>query len=70
MSIICDTPSIRDVIAFPKTFDGKDPMSGAPVEVPQSALDLYHVQVKNTDSVNDNVLPRTRERKHKQNLQQ
>ena len=68
MSIICDTPSIRDVIAFPKTFDGKDPMSGAPVEIPQSALDLYHVQVKNTDCINDNVC--TEERKHKQNLQQ
>uniref|UniRef100_A0A0C9QGP4 DARS2_1 protein n=1 Tax=Fopius arisanus TaxID=64838 RepID=A0A0C9QGP4_9HYME len=33
LSIMCDSPSIREVIAFPKTGDGKDLMSGAPAEI-------------------------------------
>ncbi|KAK7095038.1 aspartate--tRNA ligase, mitochondrial-like [Littorina saxatilis] len=46
MAIICDAPSIRDVIAFPKSHDGKDPMSKAPANVSQSDLDSYHITVK------------------------
>ena len=46
MAIVCQTDSIRDVIAFPKSHDGKDPMSKAPAAVPQSDLDSYHIAVK------------------------
>ena len=46
MAIVCETDSIRDVIAFPKSHDGKDPMSKAPASVPQSDLDAYHIAVK------------------------
>ncbi|KAL4223113.1 aspartyl-tRNA synthetase 2 [Mactra antiquata] len=45
-AMICGTPSIRDVIAFPKSHDGKDPMSKAPATVSQCELDTYHIQVK------------------------
>ncbi|XP_060554526.1 aspartate--tRNA ligase, mitochondrial-like [Ruditapes philippinarum] len=45
-AIICGAASIRDVIAFPKTQDGKDPMSKAPATVSQAELDSYHIQIK------------------------
>lgn len=49
LAVICGSQTIRDVIAFPKGSEGKDPMSGAPTEVPQSDLDHYHIQVKQAD---------------------
>ncbi|XP_064616568.1 aspartate--tRNA ligase, mitochondrial-like [Liolophura sinensis] len=48
MAVVCGTPSIRDVIAFPKSHDGKDPMSKAPAVVSQEELDVYHIQIKDT----------------------
>ncbi|XP_052242617.1 aspartate--tRNA ligase, mitochondrial-like isoform X2 [Dreissena polymorpha] len=44
-SIICGTPSIRDVIAFPKSSDGKDLMCHAPTPVSKDQLHQYHIQV-------------------------
>ena len=49
LAVICGSPSIRDVIAFPKGHEGKDPMSGAPTEISQADLDLYHIQVKESE---------------------
>ena len=46
LAVICRTASIRDVIAFPKSTEGRDPMSKAPAPLSQSDLDLYHIQVK------------------------
>ncbi|XP_071097785.1 aspartate--tRNA ligase, mitochondrial-like [Haliotis cracherodii] len=46
LAIICGTNSIRDVIAFPKSHDGKDPMSQSPAEVSQADLDRYSISVK------------------------
>lgn len=45
MSIICKTESIRDVIAFPKGFEGKDPLSKAPCEISEEEKKLYHIQI-------------------------
>lgn len=49
IQIMCDTNSIRDVIAFPKGLDGKDHLSKAPVELSKEELELYHIQVQTKD---------------------
>ena len=46
LAIICGSNSIRDVIAFPKSHDGKDPMSKAPSDISKDDMDRYHISVK------------------------
>ncbi len=41
--ILANEPNIREVIAFPKTGDARDPMMGAPSEVPRSTLAEAHI---------------------------
>lgn len=43
---MCKTNSIRDVIAFPKSADGKDLLSNAPCEISDAELQLYHLDIK------------------------
>ncbi|XP_068807931.1 aspartate--tRNA ligase, mitochondrial isoform X1 [Struthio camelus] len=45
ISLIIGTPSIRDVIAFPKSFRGRDLMGNAPDYVTPEELEPYHIQV-------------------------
>lgn len=45
VSIIVGAPSIRDVIAFPKSFRGHDLMSQAPDFVSEKDLKPYHISV-------------------------
>ncbi|XP_039895471.1 aspartate--tRNA ligase, mitochondrial [Simochromis diagramma] len=45
VSIIVGAPSIRDVIAFPKSFRGHDLMSRAPDLVSEEDLKCYHISV-------------------------
>jgi aspartyl-tRNA synthetase len=44
--ILCGTDNIRDVEAFPKNLQAVDPMSKAPTEVSEEALDAVGIQVK------------------------
>ena len=51
MAILCDTASIRDVIAFPKNASGADPLFASPatIEEPlapmsQDSLAAYRLQ--------------------------
>lgn len=55
ISIICGTNSIKDVIAFPKTFDGKDLLSKAPCQISDDEMQLYNLSIINRDTDdNDN----------------
>lgn len=45
ISVLVGAQSIRDVIAFPKSFRGHDLMSNAPDYVSAEDLQLYHIQV-------------------------
>lgn len=43
MAILCDTQSIRDVIAFPKTGGGADLLFKSPAPVSNAALAEYGI---------------------------
>lgn len=43
--LLVGAPSIRDVIAFPKSFKGRDLMSNAPDNISPEELEPYHIQV-------------------------
>ncbi|KAI4472872.1 hypothetical protein M0802_016452 [Mischocyttarus mexicanus] len=42
--LLCNTESIRSVIAFPKTIEGRDLMSEAPGPIPTEVQELYHIK--------------------------
>ncbi|XP_062552357.1 aspartate--tRNA ligase, mitochondrial [Armigeres subalbatus] len=43
IALLCNAQSIRDVIAFPKSNEGKDPLSKAPVPISEEEKRLYHI---------------------------
>ncbi|XP_055859210.1 aspartate--tRNA ligase, mitochondrial isoform X2 [Episyrphus balteatus] len=45
MAFICQARSIRDVIAFPKSLNGRDPLSKAPVPISDEEKKLYHLVI-------------------------
>lgn len=45
MAIVLNAASIRDVIAFPKTVEGRDPISNAPSRISEHDQKLYHIKV-------------------------
>ncbi len=45
-AILCGTPSIRDVIAFPKTAKGVDLMTDSPAPVSARQLRELHIELK------------------------
>jgi aspartyl-tRNA synthetase len=46
VALLAGESNIREVIAFPKTASGSDPMSGAPSVVPPAALDELGIRLK------------------------
>ena len=52
MAMLCGTQSIRDVIAFPKTGSGIDPLFRSPAIVSNETLLQYGIQSTNPDAGN------------------
>jgi len=46
MAILCETPSIRDVIAFPKSASGRDLVVGSPSALTEQQLNEYKIKVQ------------------------
>jgi aspartyl-tRNA synthetase len=44
MAIICGAPSIKDVIAFPKSLGGADPLFKSPSTVRDEVLEWYSLR--------------------------
>ena len=47
--LMTNSQSIREVIAFPKTGDGRDPMMGSPSVVDKKQLDELGIEIKKTN---------------------
>lgn len=46
VAVFANEPDVREVIAFPKTSDGRDLMMGAPSGLPDAQVDEAHITVK------------------------
>lgn len=46
ISILQNEENVREVMAFPKTGDARDPLTGAPTELPDTLLRDVHIEVK------------------------
>jgi len=46
MTVLCDTNSIRDVIAFPKTNAGTDSLFKSPAPVKSGVLEQYGIKIE------------------------
>ncbi|GMF41019.1 unnamed protein product [Phytophthora fragariaefolia] len=49
VAILCGAPSLRDVIAFPKSSTGNELMTNAPGPVLPEQLEEYHIKVRHED---------------------
>ena len=49
ISLLTGEPNIREVIPFPKTGDGRDPMMGSPAPVDKKQLDELGLEIKKSD---------------------
>lgn len=45
IAVLANEPNIREVMAFPKTSDGRDLMMGAPSELPKLQIDDAHISI-------------------------
>ena len=46
VAMVLGHESVRDVIAFPKTGKGEDPMMGSPGKLDEETLKLYHLEIR------------------------
>ena len=46
---VLNQPSIRDVIPFPKTQSGLDPLTNAPANIEEEVLEEYNLKYINKD---------------------
>ena len=49
VALLAGSSSIRDVIAFPKSASGADPLTGAPAPVTPAQLGEYHIRLAGSE---------------------
>ncbi len=64
MAILQNEPNIREVIAFPKTGDGRDLMMDAPSQISPEQLKELHIAIDISKKINGN--PKSKIRNPKQ----
>jgi aspartyl-tRNA synthetase len=45
VALLCNAASLRDVVAFPKTAQGNELLTGSPASVSDAALRDYHIKI-------------------------
>lgn len=55
IALLSNAPSLTDVIAFPKFHSGRDPLSGAPSDIPKSDKILYKIDLGDEDDEEDRI---------------
>nr|XP_050024345.1 aspartate--tRNA ligase, mitochondrial-like isoform X2 [Dermacentor andersoni] len=55
--LACAVPSIRDVIAFPKSAEGRDLLGGAPAPIDRHERQLYHLGTAPAPTCNEPQVP-------------
>ncbi len=45
VALLCNATSLRDVVAFPKTAQGNELLTGSPASVSDAALKEYHIKI-------------------------
>ncbi len=65
LSILQNEPNIREVIAFPKTGDGRDFMMQAPSEISKKQLEELHIKVADQKKAKTKTLIKTKKKKVK-----
>jgi len=45
VALLCNAASLRDVVAFPKTAQGNELLTGSPASVSDAALKEYHIKI-------------------------
>ncbi|ALC39787.1 CG31739 [Drosophila busckii] len=59
IALMCRARSIRDVIAFPKSLNGRDPLSNAPVPISDDEMKLYHISVTEAEEEDEEATAST-----------
>ncbi len=65
VSLLQNEPNIREVIAFPKTGDGRDFMMDAPSEISKKQLDELHIKTDSLKNTKEKVKPATQKKSTK-----
>lgn len=52
MAVLCGASSLREVIAFPKSYYGRDLLTGSPTQVDPSVLREYGLRLLESEKKN------------------
>ena len=56
VAVMLGRDSVRDVIAFPKTGRGEDPLVGSPASITEGQLQTYHLEIQRAEAIGGDSL--------------